>query len=233
MTKSELREGIVRWLVKSFIFFVILPALSLFLSAGDWGWGAAWVYVAISVANLAGNALVLIPTSPELLVERSQAQEGTKGWDRLLSAAMALFGPLVISVVAGLDWWAGDLASGSLAGQGVALAVMALAIGLGLWAIASSAYFSATVRIQEERGHEVATGGPYRFVRHPGYVAAVLFDLATPVLLGSLWALIPAVLTVAVVVARTVLEDRTLQAELSGYAEYAQQTRYRLVPGVW
>jgi protein-S-isoprenylcysteine O-methyltransferase Ste14 len=233
MTKGELRAGIIRWLVKSFIFFVVLPALALFLSADDWGWGAAWVYVAISVANLAGNALILIPTSPELLVERSQAQEGTKGWDRLLSAGMALFGPLAIWVVAGLDCRFGELASVSLASQGVALVVMVLAMGLGLWAIASNAFFSGTVRIQEDRGHEVATGGPYRFVRHPGYVAAVLFDLATPVLLGSLWALIPAVVTVAVIAVRTALEDRTLQSELPGYAEYAQQTRYRLVPGVW
>lgn len=233
MTKGELRNGIVRWLVKSFIFFAVLPALSLFVSAGEWGWRAAWVYVAVSVANLAGNALVLIPTSPELLVERSPAQEGTKGWDRLLSAAMALFGPLVIWVVAGLDRRVGGLASGSLTSQGVALTVMVPAIGLGSWAIASNAYFSGTVRIQEERGHEVATGGPYRFVRHPGYVAVVLFDLATPVLLGSLWALIPAVSTVVVIVARTVLEDRTLQAELPGYDEYARQMRYRLVLSMW
>jgi protein-S-isoprenylcysteine O-methyltransferase Ste14 len=233
MTKDELRRGIIRWLVKSFIFFVVLPALSLFLSAGDWGCGAAWVYVAISVANLAGNVLILIPTSPELLVERSQAQEGTKGWDRLLSAGMALFGPLVIWVVAGLECRLAEQASISLTSQGIALVVMMLAMGLGLWAIASNAFFSGTVRIQEDRGHAVATGGPYRFVRHPGYVAALLFDLATPLLLGSLWALVPVVLTVVVIVVRTALEDRTLQAELPGYAEYAQQTRYRLVPGVW
>ncbi|MBN1978155.1 MAG: isoprenylcysteine carboxylmethyltransferase family protein [Anaerolineae bacterium] len=231
--KTESRRGVIRWLVKSFVFFVLLPALSLFIFSGDWEWGAAWVYVAVSVVNLVGNALVLIPTSPELLVERSRLQEGTKSWDRLLSASMALFGPLLMLLVAGLDRGAGGAVQGSLAGQAVALVAMVLGMGLGLWAVGSNAFFSGTVRIQEDRGHEVVTGGPYRFVRHPGYVAAILFDLATPVLLGSLWALVPAAVTVVVIVVRTALEDRTLQAELPGYVEYVRNTRYRLVPGVW
>ena len=118
----------------------------MFISSGDWAWAAAWLYVAVSAVNLAGNALVLIPTSPELLVERSRAQEGTKGWDRLLSVLMALFGPLLIWLVAGLDWRAGGERSDWLASQAVALAVMVLAMGLGLWAIASNAFFSGTVQ---------------------------------------------------------------------------------------
>ena len=108
-----------------------------------------------------------------------------------------------------------------------------MALGLGLWAIGSNAFFSGTVRIQEDRGHKVITGGPYRFVRHPGYVAAILFGLATPVLLSSLWAFIPAAITVVFIIVRTALEDRTLQAELPGYAEYTQKTRYRLIFGIW
>jgi protein-S-isoprenylcysteine O-methyltransferase Ste14 len=231
--KVELRRGVIRWLVKSGIFFVLLPALALFISSGDWGWGAAWVYVAVSVISLAGNALVLVPTSPELLAERSRAQEGTKGWDVLLSASMALFGPLVMLLVAGLDRRVGGVVQGSFAVQAVAVAMMLLGMLLGLWAIASNAFFSGMVRIQEDRGHEVATGGPYQFVRHPGYAAAILFDLATPMLLGSLWSLIPAAIVVGIVILRTALEDRTLQAELSGYAEYARKTRFRLIPGLW
>lgn len=232
-SKAELRRGVVRWLVRSIIFFVLLPAVVLFISSGDWGWGMAWVYTAVSAFSVAGNALILIPTNPELLVERAQAQEGTKDWDRLLSVSMALFGPLVTLLVAGLDEGAGWSAQVSLICQVGALVVMVLATGLGLWAIGSNAFFSGTVRIQEDRGHRVVTGGPYRFVRHPGYLGAILFDVAAPVLLSSLWAFIPAAITVAVIVVRTALEDRTLQAELPGYAEYARQTRYRLLPGVW
>jgi protein-S-isoprenylcysteine O-methyltransferase Ste14 len=97
----------------------------------------------------------------------------------------------------------------------------------------SNKFFSATVRIQKERGHTVVTGGPYQYIRHPGYAGGVMSDLATPVMLGSLWALIPAVLTGCLLVVRTALEDKTLKNELIGYKEYARQVRYRLLPGVW
>jgi len=82
-------------------------------------------------------------------------------------------------------------------------------------------------------GEFVRPGGPYRAVRHPGYAGAIVFDLATPLMLGSPWALVPAVLTVWAIVVRTVREDRALRQGLPGYAEFARRTRYRLLPGVW
>ena len=94
-------------------------------------------------------------------------------------------------------------------------------------------FFSSVVRIQTDRGHSVQTGGPYALIRHPGYAGALLYDLAAPLLLGSWWGLIPAAVTVALVILRTRLEDRKLQTELDGYAEYAARVRYRLVPGIW
>jgi protein-S-isoprenylcysteine O-methyltransferase Ste14 len=94
-------------------------------------------------------------------------------------------------------------------------------------------FFSGTVRIQTERGHHVVTDGPYRFVRHPGYAGALLGFVLIPLLLDSVWAFIPAVLLIAITFVRTALEDATLQKELPGYAEYAQTTRYRLIPGIW
>jgi len=102
-----------------------------------------------------------------------------------------------------------------------------------LWAMAANACFTEGGRIQKERGHTVTTGGPYRLVRHPGYTGAILSIAAAPFLLGSWWALIPAVLAVVGYVIRTALEDRTLQDELAGYPEYARHTRFRLLPGVW
>jgi protein-S-isoprenylcysteine O-methyltransferase Ste14 len=97
----------------------------------------------------------------------------------------------------------------------------------------ANAYFSKIVRIQNDRGHMVATGGPYRYVRHPGYTGTVLFELTTPIMLGSLWALIPGGLAAILMIVRTALEDKTLRRELEGYKDYAKQTRYRLLPGVW
>lgn len=114
-----------------------------------------------------------------------------------------------------------------------ALGVCILATGLFVWAMASNRFFSQVVRIQSERGHAVATGGPYRYVRHPAYIAMILFDLALSTLLASWWAVIAGGVCALLLILRTALEDRSLQAELGGYAEYARRVHYRLVPGVW
>jgi protein-S-isoprenylcysteine O-methyltransferase Ste14 len=89
------------------------------------------------------------------------------------------------------------------------------------------------MRIQSERGHTVATGGPYRYVRHPAYAGTILYELAVAILLGSWPALIAGGVSSLLLILRTFLEDRTLQAELTGYAGYARRVRYRLLPGVW
>jgi protein-S-isoprenylcysteine O-methyltransferase Ste14 len=94
-------------------------------------------------------------------------------------------------------------------------------------------YYSRIVRIQGDRGHNVVTDGPYRFVRHPSYIGSILAWACAALVLGSWIALVPVALIAVTLTVRTALEDRTLQEELAGYREYAQQTRYRLVPGVW
>ena len=108
-----------------------------------------------------------------------------------------------------------------------------LALALIGWAMAANKFFSAVVRIQEERGHATVMSGPYRWVRHPGYTAMIVQFLSAPIALGSLWALIPGGLAAVVYFIRTALEDRTLRRDLPGYRVYAQQVRYRLVPGIW
>ena len=97
----------------------------------------------------------------------------------------------------------------------------------------SNKYFEGSVRIQEERGHETVTSGPYMIVRHPGYVAFSILYIATPLFLGSWWGLIPAGLMAMGFIYRTAREDRTLLEELSGYPAYAEQVRFRLLPGIW
>ena len=101
------------------------------------------------------------------------------------------------------------------------------------WAMVSNRFFSTMVRLQTDRGHQVATGGPYRFVRHPGYVGFIVSTIAVPLILGSLYGLILSAASVILMIIRTALEDKTLQTELGGYAEYAKQVRYRLIPHVW
>ena len=230
----ETRRAIVKWIVQA-AFGPAGYGLILFLAAGrlDWIWG--WVWLGVLTAFLAAHVLILVPIDPELLAEREKGLRGpgVKAWDKWVSALAAGVLPVASWVVAGLDTrfgWTGPM---PLAYHVGGLLFVLLGFALFLWAMASNAFFSEGVRIQEERGHAVATDGPYRYVRHPGYVGAMLAQLATPFLLGSSWAFVPGVGSAALYAVRTHLEDRTLIEELPGYREYAGRTRYRLLPGVW
>jgi protein-S-isoprenylcysteine O-methyltransferase Ste14 len=232
--EPEDRRAIVKWIVQA-VFGLAGYAMIISLTAGalDWVWG--WVLVAVLGAVLATHPLLLIPINPDLLVERGKGifDEGVKSWDRAVSMFAAGLFPMAGWIVAGLDYRLGWTRPLSLAWHLGGLLGMVLGFVLFMWAMVANAFFAEGVRIQRERGHTVATRGPYRFVRHPGYLGAIIAELATPVLLGSVWALIPAVGSAAMYVLRTFLEDRTLQAELEGYSEYAGRTRFRLLPGVW
>ena len=232
-SRSEVRRGIIRWIVQA-ILGTVAYGLILFLAAGriDWIWG--WAQLLVIAAFLAAHPLLLIPINPELLAEREKGfrDEEVKRWDKWL-AGLAAGSVLPLWVVAGLDVRFGWTGSIPIIVHLAGLLANILGYGLFLWAMVSNALFAEGVRIQEERGHRVAMGGPYRYVRHPGYTGAILSGLATPFLLGSLWALIPAAIMAALYVLRTGLEDRTLLEELAGYGEYAQRTRFRLLPGAW
>ena len=115
----------------------------------------------------------------------------------------------------------------------VGTALFAFGTILFTWAMLVNTHFEITVRIQHDRDHKVIASGPYAFVRHPGYVGASLWALATPLIVGSAFGLIPASLAVAMLVARTIREDAMLRSELTGYADYAARVRRRLVPGIW
>jgi len=224
----------VRAVITFAIVILIFPGV-IFLAAGTLQWPMGWVYYGVTAtAALVSRALVAL-VHPDLLAERAQLQraEGVKPWDRSLSLIVGLIAPLVSLIVVGLDkrWaWSQPLPTW------VALAAVALFVlgyAFSTWAMVANRFFSGVVRIQKERGHHVVTGGPYRIVRHPGYVGGAVAAVATPLLLGSLWGLIPALAYVVLITVRTALEDRALQEELPGYVEYAQRTRYRLLPGVW
>lgn len=192
-----------------------------------------WVCLGLTAAVILIDATVLIPTNPELIAERSERREGTKSWDVWLVIPAVLIFPLLTWLTAGLDerfGWSN--------GVPTALWIVAILLFMAgslivLWAMIANRFFSSTARIQTERNHTVVSHGPYRFVRHPGYTGAMVYQMAVPLVLNSWWAFVPSLLAVACLVLRTALEDRMLHHELEGYQDYARRVRYRLLPGVW
>ncbi len=222
-----------RVLVISFVFVVVVPFLPLLISQ-QWDWWQAWIYAIVSIGGFVVSRMLAARRNPGLLAERSRflRHEDAKPWDKTLAPLVGLGGALV-PLAAGLDARFSQLSSFSLAVELAALAVLVASYALASYALIENAYFSGMVRIQTDRDQHVVSSGPYRWVRHPGYAGGLFVYLATPFLLDSGWALLPALFLTVVLIIRTRLEDQTLQAELSGYREYAQRVRYRLVPGVW
>jgi len=224
-----------RFVVFGMLWGMVWPAflgLVLYATARTWRWPLAWAYLLVYGAVLIVGSFVAIPRDPEFAGERTRAKEGTKAWDRWLSGP--LFSPLWLALyaVSGLDkryGWSPNI--GSLAMAAVVLAGLGYAIAV--WAMKANRFYGRYARIQTDRGHTVVSGGPYQYVRHPGYAGLSVFMLASALALESLYALIPAALVVFVLILRTALEDRMLLEELPGYEAYAQQTRFRLLPGVW
>ena len=222
---------VVRRIVQLLVLTLVQAAV-LFAFAGTVAWAAGWLYVGLYVGMLVLASVVFLPRHAEVVAERSRGTAGGKAWDVRLTRVQAV-PTLAILAVAGFDErfaWTAPL-PWPIRALGVVLFVGGYAVVL--WAMSVNTYFSEVVRIQTERGHRVITDGPYRIVRHPGYVGMLGSALGSTALLDSPWSLVPWALYAGLVVLRTVLEDRTLRAELPGYQEYAARTRYRLLPGLW
>jgi len=207
-------------------FFTVMTA-TFFGFAGRWDLPLAW-------ACLGGYAAFMVLAQclmdPELRRERMNPAPG--GIDRQIRWAMLPF-MLGYWVVAGLDvrWHGSEIIPPGL--QILGLAGMAGFLGLALWALTQNRFFSPVVRVQTERGHHLITSGPYRFIRHPGYLGGAGSALCGAIALGSWWALLPAAGVAGVLLRRIRLEDQFLHRELAGYQDYARKVRYRIFPGIW
>lgn len=226
-------KAILRTAVMLLMVLGLIPLLPMLIS-GRWNWWEAWVMAALFILTFVLSRALAARKTPDILKERANynRHENTQPWDKWLSPLVA-FGTVFILLAAGLDalfhWSKGF----SLGWELFGLLLIVLGYLLACYALIENAYFSGTVRIQEERGHKVVSSGPYRWMRHPGYAGSLLSSLGMPLLLDSAWAYLPVVILGVFVILRTSLEDRFLQENLLGYREYAQKVRSRLLPGVW
>ena len=218
-------------IIRAILTALLLLAL-LFVPAGTLNWPEAWIFLFLYFTIVSGVLLWLKKNSPDLLKERAAQKKDAKSWDKVIMMSYTLL-LVAFLILSGFDAKRFGWSDVPLLLKLLGFLGYLPALGFAFWAMLENAYASNVVRIQEDRGHQVCTTGPYRFVRHPMYVGVILAIICIPLSLGSYYALILSVLMIFLFILRTALEDKTLQEELPGYKEYAQKVRYRLFPGLW
>lgn len=213
-----------------------LFSVALMWPASTWYWWEAWIIVGLWTIFGIVMTHYLLRHDPALLAERLKLvplHKDQKVWDKAIMLLFFIAG-IGLYIVPGFDvvryGWSEPL---PLWIRIIAILVhLPCFVFLG-WVMRENTYLSQVVKIDNERGHQVVTSGPYALVRHPMYTVVIILLFAVPVALGSRFALILAIFLTMLLIMRTYLEDRTLHAELEGYPDYAKQTRFRLIPGIW
>jgi protein-S-isoprenylcysteine O-methyltransferase Ste14 len=219
---------------RAVLFFFGLTAL-VFIVAGTFKWWQAWVYIGFSYAASITSRALITKVHPDLVQERVNYKDkaDAKKWDGFLMPLVALISPAAYFITAALDKRFGWSSAVPLWLYIVALIITIAFYALSAWALVTNRFFSAVARIQADRGQTVVDSGPYRYIRHSGYLAGIMVGLFFPPMMGSWWAFIPVGIMVIAIIIRTALEDKMLINELPGYKEYTQKTRFRLLPGIW
>jgi protein-S-isoprenylcysteine O-methyltransferase Ste14 len=218
-------------MIRSFISIIAI-GVAIFALAGRLDYWQGWLFFSILLIFMTGFG-VFFTKKQDLMQERVGPGSGVKWWDKIF---FAIHVPLSFSVslLAALDagrfHWSPQL---PIVLYPVTFVLILAGCCIIYWAMWTNNFFSSRVRIQTDRGHYVVTEGPYHYVRHPGYVGLIIFMPALALLLGSIYALIPAAIDIFLLIIRTYLEDITLQKELPGYTDYTKQVRFRLIPCIW
>lgn len=231
--KGELNQvaKITRYLFRGFLTFLLFGVM-IFWLAGTLDYWQGWAFVILNMIII-GITMYIFRAHPELVMERQRPGPGVKKWDKIFYAffvpanlAYVVIGPLD----SGRYHWTDEL-PWYLYLTGFIIYILSHVIKN--WAMYANPFFSSMVRIQKDRGQKVIQEGPYAYVRHPGYTSVFFLGTGTALIFGSWWAMIPAVLTLLLIIFRTYLEDKTLLNELDGYRDYSQKVKYRLIPGIW
>lgn len=229
-TGRGLNEYGRRRLVQVFAL-VVVYGLFLFIPAGSLRWWNAWVYLGLFLLSILTAGLYVARKHPEIINERGRPSEKTKPFDRTFARIYMPLG-LAALVLAGLDYRFGwsEVPLGLVVAGFIGVLP---GMFMPYWVMYVNAYAAMTVRVEIDRGQHVITEGPYRYVRHPMYSTTLLSHLCFPLALGSWWVYVLVPFLMGLLIWRTANEDRALREELPGYTDYAQKTRYRLVPGLW
>jgi protein-S-isoprenylcysteine O-methyltransferase Ste14 len=227
------KVGALNW-IKLILTYLLMP-LVLLLIGWDLVWWQGWLYsVLFPVVGIASRVLAE-KRHPGLMAERAKfgKDQNIKPWDKVLAPLMAISLSFPLFIVSGLDHRFGWSPEFPIWLNILGFILITFGYVFASWAIIENHFFSSVTRIQKERGHVVCDSGPYKIVRHPGYAGNIPPLAGIVLALGSVWTLIPVTIALIIAVIRTLLEDKTLQEELTGYREYTKRVRYRLIPGIF
>jgi len=224
--KGSIKPGLGK-----FLTLIILMGMGLFIPAGTIFWLEGWIYIGIMVFFFYLNVNFLSKHNPELIKERAEVKT-TEQWDKILIIIMGLvFIPwfIIPGIDAVLLKWSFVPYYVKIVGFiGIALSFVLIHL-----VMRENSYLARTVKIQEERGHQVITTGPYKYIRHPMYLGMICYFICHSLALGSLYSLIPGAFACVLLIIRTIFEDKMLHEQLNGYKEYASQTTHKIIPGLW
>lgn len=229
--QAQILKGARIYIIRS-IIAPILMAILYFVSAGNFNNPRAWVYYTLFFFLSVIISWTLYAKNPELLFHRNRLKSDAKGWDKFLMPVAVLSGFHLQSIVMGLDERFG-WSHGSSEFMGIGIVLYLLSFLFSTWAMFVNQHFEANVRIQKDRDHKVISKGPYKFIRHPGYLAFILGSVSAPLTIGSLFGLLNAGFGSILIIVRTAMEDHTLKNELAGYQEYSSKVKYRMIPAIW
>ena len=227
LTKSGIKAFFapIRW--------IIITGLVFFLASGEINNLRVWIYIGIYAVGGLIIGILLKKKSPKLLNDRGKMQEGTKQTDKYIILTYFFFAIIITPLIAGIDkrFNLSDIIPFYYVYLGIVLYIISAIFST--WPMLHNPFFEGTIRIQKEKNHNVINTGPYKIVRHPGYLGMLLGSIALPLALGSVLAFIPLVIMIFLILIRTYYEDTTLQKELTGYSEYCKEVKYRLIPFIW
>lgn len=221
----------IKYFLKSFVGIMIFNAI-IFIAAGKLNYVEGLTYLSISILGLALNVITM-QNKEELMNERSKPSENTKGWDKKILVFLAII-TIISYIIAGLDsgrfHWSPNFSTIYFI-----LGIIFVFVGQVIFLVSKNQneFFSSVARIQTERNHIVCDKGLYKIVRHSGYLGMIISWIGFPFVLCSIYSAIPVLFAILLLILRTSLEDKMLEEELSGYKEYKQRVKYKLVPYIW
>jgi protein-S-isoprenylcysteine O-methyltransferase Ste14 len=207
---------------------IVVFILFFFLPAGTWNYWQAWVYIGIIFIPMLFVLVYLLKHDPELLERRMRMRERRSEQRLIIKVSLIFF--VLAYLLPGFDirfGWSNVPLWVCIAAD--MLVLLGYVIVFRVFQVNS--YASRVIEVNS--GQKVIDTDIYALVRHPMYFGAILMYVASPLALGSYWAMIPGAMIVPVLVARILDEETALEKDLPGYVEYKQKTKYRLIPFIW